>query len=221
MTSQFSWDYDRTEILADGFVHILGVAMAIAGAAMLINIAAHAGNMLRLAAIAIYLAGLLALFCFSAVYNLWPVSPVKWWLRRLDHSAIYLLIAATYTAFMLPIYGSAATEWYFQNRVNCGRTRAGHVVAYRCRRDTLFGWRCVPRMALPSLSECNLAWLCPRCRDLSLCSRTDVPGEIICRSEDEYRKCPHDRRTSWRFCTQGPPSIHLGLQRTLRCIVKS
>jgi hemolysin III len=109
MTSQFSWDYDRTEILADGFVHILGVAMAIAGAAMLINIAAHAGNMLRLAAIAIYLAGLLALFCFSAVYNLWPVSPVKWWLRRLDHSAIYLLIAATYTAFMLPIYGSAAT----------------------------------------------------------------------------------------------------------------
>ena len=70
MTSQFSWDYDRTEILADGFVHILGVAMAIAGAAVLINIAAHAGNMLRLAAIAIYLAGLLALFCFSAGYNL-------------------------------------------------------------------------------------------------------------------------------------------------------
>ncbi len=109
MTPQFSWDYDRTEILADSIVHILGVAMAIAGAVALTIIAAHAGNILRLAAVAIYLAGLLAMFCFSAVYNLWPVSPVKWWLRRLDHSAIYLLIAATYTAFMLPITGSAAT----------------------------------------------------------------------------------------------------------------
>jgi hemolysin III len=34
---------------------------------------------------------------FSAAYNLWPVSHRKWWLRRLDHSAIYVLIAATYT----------------------------------------------------------------------------------------------------------------------------
>jgi hemolysin III len=39
----------------------------------------------------------------SAAYNLWPVSPVKWLLRRLDHSAIYLLIAGTYTAFLLPL----------------------------------------------------------------------------------------------------------------------
>jgi len=38
---------------------------------------------------------------------LWPISPIKWWLRRLDHSAIYLLIAATYTAFILPMHGTA------------------------------------------------------------------------------------------------------------------
>ena len=36
----------------------------------------------------------------SATYNLWPVSPRKWLLRRFDHSAIYLLIAATYTPFI-------------------------------------------------------------------------------------------------------------------------
>jgi hemolysin III len=36
------------------------------------------------------------------------VSPVKWWLRRLDHSAIYLLIASTYTAFLLPMQSLAA-----------------------------------------------------------------------------------------------------------------
>jgi hemolysin III len=31
---------------------------------------------------------------------MWPVSPAKWVLRRLDHSAIYLLIAGTYTPFL-------------------------------------------------------------------------------------------------------------------------
>ena len=41
--------------------------------------------------------GLLAMLGFSAAYNLWPVSRRKWLLRRFDHSAIYILIAATYT----------------------------------------------------------------------------------------------------------------------------
>jgi hemolysin III len=60
----------------------------------------------QFAAVTIYLAGLLAMIGFSAAYNLWPVSPFKWWLRRLDHSAIYLLIAGTYTAFVLPMQGN-------------------------------------------------------------------------------------------------------------------
>jgi hemolysin III len=107
MPSQFSWDYDRSELLADGIVHMLGVIIAIGGAAVLIVIAVHAGDITRLTAVSIYLAGFLSMFLLSAVYNLWPVSPVKWWLRRFDHSAIYLLIAATYTAFMLPMYGAA------------------------------------------------------------------------------------------------------------------
>jgi hemolysin III len=107
MTSPFIWDYDRGETLADAVVHLLGVAMAVGGAAVLIVIAVHSGDATQFAAVAIYLTGLLAMLGFSAAYNLWPVSPFKWWLRRLDHSAIYLLIAATYTAFMLPMRGSA------------------------------------------------------------------------------------------------------------------
>ena len=63
----------------------------------------------EVAAVAVYTAGFLAMFSFSAAYNLWPISPIKWWLRRCDHSAIYLLIAATYTAFMLPMRGVAPT----------------------------------------------------------------------------------------------------------------
>ncbi len=49
----------------------------------------------------VYLASLLTALGISAVYNIWPVSPTKWFLRRFDHSAIYLLIAGTYTPFAM------------------------------------------------------------------------------------------------------------------------
>src|SRR5258705_7601185 len=42
----------------------------------------------------------------SATYNLWPVSRAKWVLRRFDHSAIYLLITATYTPFITELKDS-------------------------------------------------------------------------------------------------------------------
>lgn len=103
------WDYDRSETLVDAAVHFLGIAVAIAGTAVLIIIALRESNVEQFAAVAIYLAGFVAMFGFSAAYNLWPVSPFKWWLRRFDHSAIYLLIASTYTAFMLPIHDTVPT----------------------------------------------------------------------------------------------------------------
>jgi hemolysin III len=49
---------------------------------------------------------LLAMLVLSATYNLWPVSRAKWVLRRFDHSAIYLLIAATYTPFIMELKDS-------------------------------------------------------------------------------------------------------------------
>ena len=50
--------------------------------------------------ILVYVIGLLTMLALSAAYNMWPVSPVKWVLRRFDHSAIYLLIPGTYTPFL-------------------------------------------------------------------------------------------------------------------------
>ena len=46
--------------------------------------------------VAVYAVVLIMMLGLSATYNLWPVSPRKWLLRRFDHAAIYLLIAATY-----------------------------------------------------------------------------------------------------------------------------
>ena len=101
MSIPFGWKYDRGETVADAVVHILGVMMAIAAAALLVVVAAHDDDVTEVVAVIVYIAGFLAMFGFSAAYNLWPISPIKWWLRRLDHSAIYLLIAGTYTPYML------------------------------------------------------------------------------------------------------------------------
>jgi hemolysin III len=57
-------------------------------------------------AVSVYVAGLLAMLVLSATYNLWPVSRAKWILRRFDHSAIYVLIAATYTPVIMQVKDS-------------------------------------------------------------------------------------------------------------------
>ena len=93
-------DYDRAEIAADAAVHAIGLIFGIIGVAVLIVLAVRARGTADLPVAAVYATGLLAMLGFSAAYNLWPVSRVKWVLRRFDHSAIYLLIAATYTPFM-------------------------------------------------------------------------------------------------------------------------
>ena len=94
------WHYDRHELIADGIVHGIGVVLALIGVTALIFYATIAGTFGQLAASWIYGAGLLVSLGISFAYNLWPVSNVKWFLRRLDHSAIFVLIAATYTPFL-------------------------------------------------------------------------------------------------------------------------
>lgn len=95
------WDYDRAELIADGVVHVLGIAFGVIAATALVVLTAMYASTKEIVSVSVYVAGLLAMLGLSATYNLWPVSPVKWLLRRFDHSAIYLLIAATYTPFLV------------------------------------------------------------------------------------------------------------------------
>jgi hemolysin III len=100
------WHYSRAEMVADGIVHAVGIVLAIAaGSALLALAASHAGPGEYVAA-AFYVVSLLTVLSVSLAYNLWPVSPAKWILRRFDHAAIYLLIAATYTPFLAQLDGS-------------------------------------------------------------------------------------------------------------------
>ncbi|HWV95557.1 MAG TPA: hemolysin III family protein [Xanthobacteraceae bacterium] len=95
------WNYDRAEMIADGIVHGLGLGFGLIATTALIVLTGIFASPPEIVSVSIYAAGLLTMLGFSAAYNLWPVSPRKWWLRRLDHSAIYVLIAATYTPFMV------------------------------------------------------------------------------------------------------------------------
>ena len=100
------WNYDRAELIADGIVHGIGVFCGLIAATVLIVLAAVFASALEIVAVSVYVAGLLAMLVFSAAYNLWPVSRAKWLLRRFDHSAIYVLIAATYTPFIMQLKDS-------------------------------------------------------------------------------------------------------------------
>lgn len=102
----FRWNYDRAEIIADGVIHAIGVLSGIIAATVLVVLAVVYASAIDIVGVSIYVAGLLSMLVLSATYNLWPVSPVKWLLRRFDHSAIYLLIAATYTPFILEVKDS-------------------------------------------------------------------------------------------------------------------
>ncbi|MEH6952422.1 hemolysin III family protein [Nitrobacter sp. NHB1] len=101
------WNYDRAELIADGVVHVLGVLAGLIAATVLIAFTAVYAGGRDVAVVSIYVAGLMAMLVLSATYNLWPVSPRKWLLRRFDHSAIYVLIAATYTPFIMQVKDSA------------------------------------------------------------------------------------------------------------------
>lgn len=96
--------YSRNEIRADALVHGAGILAALAGSIALL---ARAGVSWVLAS---YLFGLIVMLACSAAYNLTPPSQLKWLLRRFDHSAIFLLIAGTYTP-LLPFLPDAAQSW--------------------------------------------------------------------------------------------------------------
>ena len=94
--------YSRAEYLSDAVVHVLGVVAVLSAVPVLITLTVlWRGDAVSVAAVVIYGVTLLAMILFSALYNM--IRSERWQgiLQRLDHSAIYLKIAGTYTPFML------------------------------------------------------------------------------------------------------------------------
>lgn len=105
-TGAIRWNYDKVELIADGVVHAIGILFGLIAATVLVVLTSVYAGARDIVAVLIYVSGLLSMLVLSATYNLWPVSRTKWVLRRFDHSAIYLLIAATYTPFIMELKDS-------------------------------------------------------------------------------------------------------------------
>jgi hemolysin III len=85
------------EHAADAIIHVLGILFAINASLWLLW---HVTGLSVVVSVTVYCLGLLAMIGFSAAYNLMPHhKPSKKILRRLDHAAIFIMIAGTYTPF--------------------------------------------------------------------------------------------------------------------------
>ena len=89
------------EQIADRIVHGIGVTAGVAAAASLIIAAARSPIGGQLVPVLAYAAGLLAMLGCSAAYHVWNTHRHREWLRRLDHAAIFTMIAGTYTPIAL------------------------------------------------------------------------------------------------------------------------
>lgn len=89
------------EELANSVIHGAALLGSLAAFPVLVLTAAAHGDRWQIVSGAIFGATLILLYLSSTLYHAWPPGPAKRGLRVLDHSAIYLLIAGTYTPFML------------------------------------------------------------------------------------------------------------------------
>jgi hemolysin III len=93
--------YTLRERIADGCVHAVGVTASVMALSVLLIMGVKAQATLWIVSLSIYGLALVAMFVCSAGYNLMVRPKVKAVFRRLDHAAIFLMIAGTYTPFAL------------------------------------------------------------------------------------------------------------------------
>jgi hemolysin III len=109
--------YSKCERIADAFIHVTGMSLSIAVAAGLMVVAIFHLPALHVVALGIYCFGMVSMFVSSACYNMLHSHRWREYLRRVDHSAIFVMIAGSYTPFtLLKIggiigYGLLAAVW--------------------------------------------------------------------------------------------------------------
>ncbi|NOZ94616.1 MAG: hemolysin III family protein [Acidobacteria bacterium] len=99
--------HSGAEELANAATHGIGVLAGIPGLVILVSAAARTGDARKVVASAVFGAALVLLFLSSTLYHAIPSRRAKGPLRSLDHAAIFLLIAGTYTPFTLVSLGGA------------------------------------------------------------------------------------------------------------------
>ena len=93
--------YSPGEEIANSITHGIGILLAIAALCILIVFASRHGDAWHVVSVCVYATTLILLYTASTLYHSIQTQRLKGFLQNLDHSAIYLLIAGTYTPFTL------------------------------------------------------------------------------------------------------------------------
>jgi hemolysin III len=138
----------RREELVNALTHGSGLAASLAGLPLLVWVSSSRGDIRQIVACSVFATSLVVLYAASTLYHALPVSRAKHVLRVVDHVAIYLLIAGSYTPFTLGVLRGA---W--------GWTLFGLVwaaAAVGILHKTLLGFR-FPRLSI--LMYLGMGWL--------------------------------------------------------------
>lgn len=105
--------YSLAERIGHALSHGLGFVASIVGLAVLVGYASARGDALHVTAVSIFAGSAILLYAASTLYHSLPIPGAEDYLHMLDHAAIYLLIAGTYTPFALVTLGGATGWWLF------------------------------------------------------------------------------------------------------------
>lgn len=97
----FESEYWRRQEIANSVTHGLGIALSVAGLIVLVVLASLHATVWHIVSFSIFGASLVLLYTASTLYHSFRSPRVKQVLHIIDHSSIYLLIAGSYTPFVL------------------------------------------------------------------------------------------------------------------------
>ncbi len=101
MQNELEEGHDFVEEIVNAVTHGVGAFAALVALILMLIKATPVLSGVNFAAVAIYGASLVLLFLCSTIYHSFTHLTSSVWLQRLDHSAIFLLIAGTYTPFLM------------------------------------------------------------------------------------------------------------------------
>jgi hemolysin III len=147
--------------------HLVGASLALVGGGVLITLAAKEGDLAKVISYSVYAATLFILYFASTLYHSFP-GRAKQFFRIIDHQAIYLLIAGTYTPIAVVALRTVGGWWLLGgvwamaivgivlDSVRRTGPRIGSVILYLA-----MGWFCVLAMdsLVVVLPTASLNWL--------------------------------------------------------------
>lgn len=160
--------YTLGEEIVNSLIHGIGAALSVVGLVVLVVLAARLGDPWRVVSFAIYGSTLVILYLASTLYHSLQRPRIKGIFQIIDHTTIYLLIAGTYTPFLLVsmrgawgwsllgvIWGLAILGIAFQT-LFVRRQGIFSILTY-----ILMGWLCVIglREMIANISPQGLIWI--------------------------------------------------------------